>query len=174
MVRVLGSASLRAGAGGRRRASSGVGGRGGGGGPGARRPGVRCGRRRMAALVSCRDSTGLLGSNSLPWDPVGNRGASSHSHLLWAGIRCESGCTGGARVGVRRRGSGASDSRTLTEYSLRPACDASGRRATAGTPTRNAACACGVGSSGRVDATGCGCGTGPAAVRAAAGLERMV
>ena len=84
-------------------------------------------------------------------------------------MRCESGCSGGGRVGARRRVSGVSDSRTLTEYSPRPACDAGGRRATAGTPTLTAACACGVGSSGRVDATG----TGPAAARAAAGLEKM-
>ena len=46
-------------------------------------------------------------------------------------VRGESGCAGGARVGARRRGSGASDSRTLTEYSPQPACDAGGRRATA-------------------------------------------
>jgi hypothetical protein len=36
---------------------------------------------------------------------------------------CTRGCAGGARVGARRRGSGASNSRTLTEYSPRPACD---------------------------------------------------
>ena len=46
-------------------------------------------------------------------------------------VRGESGCAGGARVGARRRGSGASNSRTLTEYSPQPACDAGGRRATA-------------------------------------------
>ena len=106
---------------------------------------------------------------------MGSRGASSHSHadLFWARMRGESGRAEGARVGARRRGNGTSDNKTLPEYSPRPACDGGGHRATAGTPTQNAACACGVGSSGRVDATGCACGTGPAAAGAAAGLERM-
>jgi hypothetical protein len=99
---------------------------------------------------------------------VGSRGASSHSHadLFWARMRGESGRAEGARVGARRRGNGTSDNKTLPEYSPRPACDGGGHRATAGTPTQNAACACGVGSSGRLDATGCACGTGPAAAGA--------
>ena len=102
------------------------------------------------------------GSDLLVWNPYS-----------LGEMRGESGCADGARVGARRRGNGTSDNKTLTEYSPRPACDGGGHRATAGTPTQNAACACGVGSSGRVDATGCACGTGPAAAGAAAGLERM-
>ena len=120
------------------------------------------------------------------WSEAGIRPASSAriccAGTLWAivgrplthiyfgrGCAAREGAPGGALVGARRRGSGASDSRTITEYSQRPTCDAGGRRATAGTPTRNAACACGVGSSGRVDATGCACGTGPAAASGGAG-----
>jgi hypothetical protein len=133
----------------------------------------RDGRRRLTTLVRGRDATGLLGSNSLRGVAVGGRGSSSHARLLWTGVRRGGGCSGGERVGTRRSVGDASDSRMLTEYSQRPACNAGGRRETEGTPTRNAACACGVGSSSRVDATGCACGTGPAAARAAAGLERM-
>ncbi len=66
----------------------------------------------------------------------------------WARMRCESGCTEGARVGARRRGNGTSDNKTLTEYSPPPACDGVGHCSTAGTPTQNAAYACGVGSIG--------------------------
>jgi hypothetical protein len=96
-----------------------------GGGPGGRCPGVGCdrgGRRRVAALVSCRGAVGLLCSGLLRGDAVGGRGASSHTRLclLWAGMRGESWCAGGARVGARRRGIGVSDSRTITEYSIGP------------------------------------------------------
>jgi hypothetical protein len=92
----------------------GGGGRGGGGGPGGRRPEVGCGRdgrRRMAVPVISRDATRLLGSTSLRGEAVGSRGASSHARLFWAGMRGESGCAEGARVGARRRRNGASDSR---------------------------------------------------------------
>ena len=66
----------------------------------------------MTALVNGRDATRLtLGSNSLRGDAVGSRGASSHARLFWAGMRGESGCAEGARVGARRRRNGASDSR---------------------------------------------------------------
>ena len=155
----------------------------------------RDGRRRMAALVNSRAAARLLGSASLRGDAVGRRGASSHADLFWARMRDESGRAEGARVcsaswragaqtrdrrqpagaGVyaSRGDNGASDSRTLPEYSPRPARDGGGRRAATGTPTQDAACACGVGSSGHLDATGCACGTGPAAAGAAAGLERM-
>ena len=49
-----------------------------------------------------------------------------------------------AGVCASRSGGGASDSKTLPEYSPRPACDGGGHCATAGTPTQNAAYACGV------------------------------
>ena len=55
-----------------------------------------------------------------------------------------------------------------TEY-----CAGGGHRATARAPTQSAAYACGVGSSGRVDANECASGAGPAAAGAAAGRERM-
>ncbi len=68
VVRVLGSASLGAGAVDHRRASSGVGGRGGGEVPGVRRPGVGCGRdgrQCMTTLVNSRATVRLLGSASM-------------------------------------------------------------------------------------------------------------
>ena len=49
-----------------------------------------------------------------------------------------------AGVCASRSGGGTSDNRTLPEYSPRPACDGGGHCATAGTPTQNAAYACGV------------------------------
>jgi hypothetical protein len=44
-----------------------------------------------------------------------------------------------AGVCASRSGGGASDSKTLPEYSQRPACDGGGHCATAGTPTQHAA-----------------------------------
>jgi hypothetical protein len=49
-----------------------------------------------------------------------------------------------AGVCASRSGGGASDSKTLPEYSPRPACDGGGHCATAGTFTQHAACVCGV------------------------------
>ena len=56
----------------------------------------------------------------------------------------------------------------LQSIPARPACAGGGHRATERVPTQSAACACGVGSSGRVDATGGVSGAGPAAAGAAA------
>ena len=67
-----------------------------------------------------------------------------------------------AGVCASRSGGGTSDNRTLPEYSPRPACDGGGHCATAGTPTQNAAYACGVCLRDRLDATGCACDAGPA------------
>jgi len=61
----------------------------------------------------------------------------------------------------------------LQSIPARPACAGGGHRATARAPTQSAAYACGVGSSGRVDANECASGAGPAAAGAAAGRERM-
>jgi hypothetical protein len=47
-------------------------------------------------------------------------------------------------VCASRSGGGMYDNRTLPEYSPQPACDGGGHCATAGTPTQNAAYACGV------------------------------
>ena len=71
-------------------------------------------------------------------------------------------------TGARRRRNGASVSRTLTEYSRATRMRWGWAPSDWRVPTQSAACACGVGSSGRVDATGGVSGAGPAAAGAAA------
>jgi hypothetical protein len=88
-------------------------------------PLCHCTRLRMTALVNSWAVVRLLGSASLRGDAVGSRWVSSHADLFWATSR-ERVSRGGAQgtlqgraggVPASRSGGGASDSKTLPEYS---------------------------------------------------------